>query len=56
MPKYQFAVEVLPEYLPEESEPEREVFAFAYTITITNTHSNNYPTNRYHCTKYNHCS
>ena len=37
MPKYQFAVEVLPEYLPEESEPEREVFAFAYTITITNT-------------------
>ena len=36
MPKYQFAVEVLPEYLPEESEPEREVFAFAYTITVQN--------------------
>ena len=37
MPKYQFAVEVLPEYLPAESEPEREAFSFDYTITITNT-------------------
>lgn len=37
MPKYQFAVEVFPEYLPDQSEPEREVFGFAYTITVTNT-------------------
>ena len=37
MSKYQFAVEVLPEYLPEQSEPDSEVFSFAYTITITNT-------------------
>ena len=37
MPKYQFAVEVFPEYLPDQSDPEREVFSFAYTITVTNT-------------------
>ena len=37
MPKYHFAVEVFPEYLPDQSEPEREVFGFAYTITVTNT-------------------
>ncbi|MBF5002664.1 Co2+/Mg2+ efflux protein ApaG [Diaphorobacter caeni] len=37
MPKYQFAVEVFPEYLPDQSDPEREVFGFAYTITVTNT-------------------
>ena len=37
MPKYQFAVEVLPEYLPDQSDPEHEVFSFAYTITVTNT-------------------
>ncbi|QNP50257.1 Co2+/Mg2+ efflux protein ApaG [Diaphorobacter aerolatus] len=36
MPKYQFAVEVFPEYLPDQSDPEREVFSFAYTITVTN--------------------
>jgi ApaG protein len=37
MPKYQFSVEVLPEYLPEQSEPDSGVFGFAYTITISNT-------------------
>ena len=34
MPKYQFDVEVLPEYLPEQSAPDTGVFSFAYTITI----------------------
>ncbi|MDR2333220.1 MAG: Co2+/Mg2+ efflux protein ApaG [Burkholderiaceae bacterium] len=37
MPKYQFAVEVFPEYLPDQSDPDNEVFGFAYTITVTNT-------------------
>jgi len=36
MPKYQFDVQVQPEYLPEQSSPESGVFGFAYTITITN--------------------
>jgi len=36
MPKYQFDVAVVPEYLPEQSLPESAVFSFAYTITITN--------------------
>lgn len=29
-------VTVIPEYLPDESEPEREQFGFAYTVTIEN--------------------
>ena len=37
MPKYQFDVQVQPEYLPAQSTPEDGVFSFAYTITITNT-------------------
>ena len=37
MPKYQFSVEVVPQYLPDQSSPEDDVFVFAYTITITNT-------------------
>ncbi|WP_342131191.1 Co2+/Mg2+ efflux protein ApaG [Hydrogenophaga sp. OTU3427] len=37
MPKYQFSCEVSPQYLPDQSDPERNVHAFAYTITITNT-------------------
>jgi ApaG protein len=36
MPKYLFSVEVEPEYLPEQSEPEQDVYAFSYTITIRN--------------------
>ena len=36
MPKYQFDVKVLPQYLPEQSAPDTGVFSFAYTITITN--------------------
>ncbi len=37
MAKYQFRVEVLPRFLPEQSAPEQGLFAFSYTITITNT-------------------
>jgi ApaG protein len=36
-PAYQFSVEVRPEYLPEQSAPDRDLFTFAYTIRITNT-------------------
>ncbi|WP_027994500.1 Co2+/Mg2+ efflux protein ApaG [Simplicispira psychrophila] len=36
MPKYQFDVEVQPQYLPEHSHVSAHVFRFAYTITITN--------------------
>ena len=37
MSKYQFRVEVRPQYLPEHSAPAQGLFTFAYTITITNT-------------------
>ena len=37
MPKYQFQVQVQPQYLPDESAPDEGVYSFAYTITITNT-------------------
>ena len=37
MPKYQFRVEVEPQFLPHESEPARELYGFAYTITVHNT-------------------
>ena len=37
MAKYQLQVEVRPEFLPDQSAPEKGVFSFAYTITITNT-------------------
>jgi ApaG protein len=37
MAKYQLRVDVRPEYLPEQSSPEQDLFSFAYTITITNT-------------------
>jgi ApaG protein len=37
MSKYQFLVEVVPEYLPDQSNPEDDVYVFAYTITVTNT-------------------
>ncbi len=36
MPRYQFKVEVQPQYLPDQSNPEGGLFLFAYTITITN--------------------
>ena len=34
---YRFHCEVVPQYLPEQSDPEHGVHAFAYAITITNT-------------------
>jgi ApaG protein len=37
MKKYEFQVEVEPEYLPDQSEPERGQYGFAYTITVHNT-------------------
>jgi ApaG protein len=37
MAKYQFRIEVEPQYLPEQSAPGQSVFSFSYTITITNT-------------------
>ncbi len=36
MPKYQFQVEVQPQYLPDQSAPRQGHYVFAYTITITN--------------------
>jgi ApaG protein len=37
MPKYQFSVEVAPQFLPEQSSPDEDLYVFAYTISITNT-------------------
>ncbi len=36
MAKYQIRIEVAPQYLPEQSAPQQNVYGFAYTITITN--------------------
>lgn len=36
MAKYQFLVEVFPQYLPDQSAPLDDLYVFAYTITITN--------------------
>lgn len=37
MSKYQFRIEVSPQYLPDQSAPSQGVHSFAYTITVTNT-------------------
>jgi len=37
MAKYQFRVDVVPRFLPDQSAPAQAHFVFAYTITITNT-------------------
>jgi ApaG protein len=37
MPNYQFTVEVVPQFLAEQSAPDDGLYVFAYTITITNT-------------------
>lgn len=39
MSKYEFTCSVIPEYVPEESEPKELVYVFSYTVTITNTGS-----------------
>jgi ApaG protein len=36
MLRYKFQVEVLPQYLSEQSDPDGGLYMFAYTITITN--------------------
>ncbi len=36
MPRHQFAVEVQPQFLPDQSDPAQGIFAFAYTVTVTN--------------------
>ena len=37
MAKYQFRIDVEPQYLAEQSSPLQGLYTFAYTITITNT-------------------
>jgi ApaG protein len=37
MSKYQFRVEVVPQYLADQSAPEQGLYVFSYTITISNT-------------------
>ena len=37
MALYHMSVEVTPQYLPEQSDPEEDLYVFAYTVTITNT-------------------
>ena len=37
MARYAFEVEVLPQYLPEQSAPAQGLWTFAYTITIRNS-------------------
>jgi ApaG protein len=36
MLRYKFQVDVLPQYLSEQSDPDGGLYIFAYTITITN--------------------
>ncbi|HVE89969.1 MAG TPA: Co2+/Mg2+ efflux protein ApaG [Burkholderiaceae bacterium] len=37
MAKYQFAITVRPQFLPDYSNPSEDTFMFAYTVTIKNT-------------------
>jgi len=37
MARYQFSVDVVPRFLPEQSERDEGRFLFAYTVTIRNT-------------------
>ena len=37
MAKYQFRVEAVPTFLPDQSDPEAGLYGFAYTITVRNT-------------------
>jgi ApaG protein len=36
MAKYRFQVDVRPQYLPDQSAPDRGLYVFSYTITISN--------------------
>jgi ApaG protein len=37
MAKYEFSINVRPQYLVEHSDPDEEKYVFAYTVTIRNT-------------------
>ena len=37
MPKYQLSCKVFPQYLPEQSAPDQDIYSFSYTVTVTNT-------------------
>ena len=37
MSAYTVQIDVLPQYVAQQSDPLQDVFAFAYTITVTNT-------------------
>lgn len=37
MNAYAIQIDVLPQYVPEQSDPLHALFAFAYTITVSNT-------------------
>jgi len=37
MSHYQMRIDVTPEYLPDQSDPDSELYVFSYTITIENT-------------------
>jgi len=37
MARYHMTVDVTPQYLPEQSDPDEDLYVFAYTVTITNT-------------------
>lgn len=37
MAQYHMTVEVTPQYLPDQSDPQGDYYVFAYTVTITNT-------------------
>lgn len=39
MKPYELSVNVVPRYLPEQSDPARQQYVFAYTVRITNTGS-----------------
>jgi ApaG protein len=37
MASYNVQIDVLPQYVAEQSDPLQKIFAFAYTVTVTNT-------------------
>lgn len=37
MSSYNVQIDVLPQYVAEQSDPLQKIFAFAYTVTVTNT-------------------
>ena len=39
MSSYNVQIDVLPQYVAEQSDPLQKIFAFAYTVTVTNTGS-----------------